>query len=291
MFKYTHLAPHNFLGLEEQTKKPKFKVAILPVPYEATTTYQKGARQGPWAIIEASRQVEFYDMELKREIIKDVLIDTLPELEPSSNGPKEVVAQIEKAVKQIIDNDFFPLMLGGEHSITLGSISVLTKKYKKFSVLQIDAHTDLRDSYEGSRYNHACVMRRIWELGCRVTSVGIRSTTEEDQKFLSKKKAAVFYDNEFKIDEVVRSLGDNVYITIDLDGFDPAFVPAVGTPEPGGLSWKQVTGLIRAVAKNRKVIGADVVELAPIPGQVTSDFLAAKLVYKVIGYISEGTFK
>ncbi len=263
------------------------RVAVFPVPYDATTSYKGGAREGPMAIIEASRQIEFYDHELKREIIERVAVETLPELAPSSEGPGEVARQIEGATREILKSGAFPLMLGGEHSITLGAVRALRRKYKQLSILQIDAHTDLRNSYEGSRYNHACIMRRLWDIGCRVVAVGIRSGSKEDLDFIAKKKALMFYGNEFDESKVVKGLGQNVYITIDLDGFDPAYVPATGTPEPGGLNWQEVTKLLRAVAKERNIVGADIVELAPIPGQVASDFLAARLAYKIIGYVSE----
>ncbi len=165
-------------------------------------------------------------------------------------------------------------------------VKPLKRKYKKLSVLQIDAHTDLRDSYEGSKYNHACIMRRIWDEGCNVVSVGIRSGTREDLVFVKKNKGVMYFNDTFDIKGVLKGLSEHVYITIDLDGFDPSIMPATGTPEPGGLLWEPVLTLLKEVIKAKHVVGADVVELAPIPGQQASDFLAARLVYKMIGYLS-----
>jgi len=283
---YHRRSPHNFLGLDSQPENPKLKVVIFPVPYDATTSYKGGAREGPWAIIEASRQVELYDIELNIDATETVAIETLPELAPSSDGPREVIEQIEKIGKDIIKQGSFPLMLGGDHPIAIGMARPLKRKYKQLSVLQIDAHTDLRNTYEGSKYSHACPMRRIWEAGCDVVSVGIRSGTKEDLEFVKKKNAVMYFGDRFDVKGVLKGLGENVYITIDLDGFDPSVVPAVGTPEPGGLSWEQVTGLLKEVIKAKNVVGADVVELAPIPGQHASDFLAARLVYKIISFMT-----
>lgn len=284
---YSHRAPHNFLGLEAQPQDPKLKVSILPVPYDATTSYKGGTREGPWAIIEASRQVELFDIELKTDASETTSIETLPELDPSSDGPRVVIEQVEMAVKDIIKRGSFPFMLGGDHPMTIGVVRPLKRKHKQLSVLQIDAHTDLRNTYEGSKYNHACPMRRLWETGCDVTAVGIRSGTKEDLEFVKKKNAVMYFGNRFDVKGVLKGLGENVYITIDLDGFDSSVCPAVGTPEPGGLSWEQVTGLLQEVIKAKNVVGADVVELSPIPGQQASDFLAARLVYKIITYLNQ----
>jgi agmatinase len=285
-FSYPTLEPYNFGGLERQNYKSS-KVVIIPVPYESTTYYMSGTKEGPWAIINASRHMELYDAEDGRNISK-IGIFTLEELEPSKNSPKETISRIENVITQILNDEKFPFMIGGEHSITLGAASAFKKKYSShnLSVLQLDAHTDLRDEFEGTKFHHATVIRRIsQDLKMPITQVGIRSISEEESEYLKEsKKNNIFYDKRFSNEEVINTLKENVYLTLDLDVFDPSFMPSVGTPEPGGLGWYEVLDLIKEVAKNRKIIGADVVELSPIPGFVAPDFLVAKLVYKIIGY-------
>ncbi|MGB9599475.1 MAG: agmatinase [Myxococcota bacterium] len=282
------LIPYNFGGFEERyTKYKKSKVVIFPVPYDATLSYRAGSRNGPSAIISASKALEFYDIELNASPFK-VGIHTSSELEPIMSSPADMIEEIEWASKRFISDGKFLIMLGGEHSISTGVVRNLVKSYKNFSVLQIDAHSDLRYSYEGTKYNHACVMRRIREL-CPAVQVGIRSMCEEEAAFIRKNKIKIFYSEYIKghpeyINEVISHLSENVYITIDLDGLDPSIMPAVGTPEPGGLLWYDILRLLREVFKNRNVVGADVVELSPLPPDISSDFLAAKLVYKLIGY-------
>jgi len=285
-FSYPTLEPYNFGGLERQNYKSS-KVVIIPVPYESTTYYMSGTKEGPWAIINASRHMELYNAEDGRNISK-IGIFTLEELEPSKNSPKETISRIENVITQILNDEKFPLMIGGEHSITLGAASAFKKKYSShnLSVLQLDAHTDLRDEFEGTKFHHATVIRRIsQDLKMPITQVGIRSISEEESEYLKEsKKNNIFYDKRFSNEEVINTLKENVYLTLDLDVFDPSFMPSVGTPEPGGLGWYEVLDLIKEVAKNRKIVGADVVELSPIPGFVAPDFLAAKLIYKIIGY-------
>jgi len=286
-FSYPALEPYNFGGLEKQNYRSS-KVVIIPVPYESTTYYISGTKDGPWAIINASRHMELYDIEKKKDISK-IGIFTLEALEPSKNSPKETTLRIENVIARILSDEKFPLMLGGEHSITLGAVSALKKKYSayNFSVLQLDAHADLRNEFEGTKYHHGCVMRRIsQDLKLPITQVGIRSMSEEETKYIKEaKKNNIFYDKKFSNEEVVSTLKENVYLTLDLDVFDPSFMPSVGTPEPSGLGWNEVLDLIREVAKNRKIVGADVVELSPIPSFIAPDFLAAKLVYKIISYV------
>lgn len=284
MIDYQKLEPFNFLGLEEQNYK-QAKIVIFPVPYSSTTYWQSGTKQGPQAIIDASRHIELYDLELKKDPSKKGIF-TLEMLEPSKNSSKETMVRIEKVVSKLLRDKKLMIMLGGEHSITFGALSAFAKKIKNLSILQLDAHTDLRDEFEGTKYHQACVMRRVRGLGLPVTQVGIRSMDESEANYIKKKKIkTIFYAPNLPVDEIVTTLKKNVYLTLDLDALDPSIMPSVGTPEPGGLGWYEVLDLIREVAKKRKIVGADVVELDPNPGLVAPDFLAAKLVYKIIGYI------
>ncbi|MDO8637960.1 MAG: agmatinase [Candidatus Daviesbacteria bacterium] len=281
---YERLEPFNFGGLEGQDYKSA-KVIIFPVPYSSTTYWNPGTKDGPRALIEASRHLETWDLELKKDISK-CGIYTLDSLAPSKNSPQEVMDQIEKVVSQILKDKKFPLIIGGEHSITYGGVKAFAKN-KNFSVLQFDAHTDLRAEFEGTKYHHGAVMRRIYEdLKIPVTQVGIRSVSEEEVKYIKKsKKENIFYAPSLPIEEIVASLKENVYISFDLDFLDPSIMPSTGTPEPGGFFWYQALELLKAVANQKNIVGADIVELSPIPSLPAPDFLAAKLVYKIIGYI------
>ncbi len=276
--------PYNFGGVVEPTWA-KAKVAVLPIPYESSTSYGGGANKGPAAIIEASRHVELWDLELGKDFSK-LGFFTLPELEADVRGPQAMSGRITETVSQIIKENKWPLILGGEHSITPGVVEAFKKKYKKLSVLQIDAHTDLRDEYQGSPYSHASAMKRVYDLGVPHVAVGIRAVSEEEVVFIKKSNLAknIFYGTDVPIEKIINQLSDEVYLTFDIDGLDPTLVPGTGTPEPGGLGWQQVLDLIKAVAKKRKIVGADIVELAPIPGMPAGDFLTAKLAYKIIGY-------
>jgi agmatinase len=287
----------NFGGLEgEEYATEEVRFSILPVPYDLTSSYVSGARNGPVAIIEASTHMETYDEELCLEPWK-AGIETLPMLEATTLGPGEMVKKVRFEVAGILERGKIPVILGGEHSVTIGLVMALTEIYPDLSVLQLDAHADLRESYQDSPFNHACVARRISEL-CPIVQVGTRSLSSGEAEFLKsmnrKDKPAIkaHYATEIikgvSWGEVVEDLTDDVFITIDLDVFDPSIMPATGTPEPGGLGWYDVLGLLRTVATKKRVVGFDVVELCPIPGNVAPDFLAAKLAYKVMGYINEG---
>jgi len=285
-FSYPSLEPYNFGGLEKQNYRSS-KIVIVPVPYESTTCYISGTKEGPWAIINASRHMELYDIDKEKDISKAGIF-TLEELEPSKNSPKETILRIENVITKILDDGKTPVILGGEHSISLGSISAFKKKYaRNLSVLQLDAHTDLRNEFEGTKFHHGCVMRRVVDdLKLSVTQVGIRSLSEEEANYLKdSKKNNVFYDKKYSTEEVIGTLKENVYLTLDLDVLDPSVMPAVGTPEPGGLDWDEVSNLLKEVSQNRKIVGADIVELSPIPGFIAPNFLAAKLVYKIISYV------
>ncbi|MCX6778060.1 MAG: agmatinase [Candidatus Micrarchaeota archaeon] len=276
------MPPFNFCGIDE-IPYGDCKVVVLPVPYDSTAFYGAGARRGPSAIIDASRNMELYDIGLGFEPA-GFGIHTLPELEPSMAGPLETIERVREAVFEILEDKKFPVILGGEHSITFGAAKAF--KGRKISFLQLDAHSDLRNEFEGTGYGHACVMRRISER-FKTVGVGIRSMCTEEAEFIKEQNLPVFYGNKFKNSDVISKLGDEVYITLDVDVFDPAIMPATGTPEPDGLNWTEVTSLLQEVAKKKNIVGFDVVELAPIPGQSASDFLAAKLAYTLIGHIGK----
>ncbi|MCL4458565.1 MAG: agmatinase [Chloroflexi bacterium] len=257
------------------------------MPYDSTISNTPGTRAGPQAIIDASQDLEHYDSDLGREI-GQVGIHTLPELKPLMGGPRQMIERIEQVVTELAEQDKMVAMLGGEHTITIGAVAALSRRYQPLSVLQLDAHADLRDEYLGSRYTHASVMRRVL-AHCPIVQVGLRSLSKEEAAFLAAGRAKPLFMEEIHqaadwISKVVSSLGENVYVTIDLDVLDPSIMPAVGLSEPDGLTWRQVLALLQAVAQNRKVVGFDVVELCPSQGPKSCAFLAAKLIYKFIGY-------
>jgi agmatinase len=286
------MPPENFGGLpDEHSQYATSRAVIFPVPLERTTSYEHGTRNGPAAILAASRNMELYDEELELEPYKEIGIHTLPAIDTADGTLDEVISEIFTAQLGLLEDDKFTVALGGEHSLTPPLVSATAKKFKNLSVLQIDAHADLRDEYQGNPASHACAMRRVVEV-CPAVQVGIRSLSVEEAQAIPHLRTSVYWAKDIAraplkswIAKVLADLSPNVYLTIDLDGFDPAFVPATGTPEPGGLDWMQVTSLIRAVADHKKIVGMDVVELLPQPGDHASDFLAAKLVYKCLGYI------
>ncbi len=292
MTRYTPMPPENFGGLpEEHSQYATSRAVIFPVPLERTTSYEHGTRNGPAAILAASRNMELYDEELELEPYKEIGIHTLPAIDTADGTLDEVITEIFTAQLGLLEDDKFTVALGGEHSLTPPLVSATAKKFKNLSVLQIDAHADLRDEYHGNPASHACAMRRVVEV-CPAVQVGIRSLSVEEAQAIPHLHTSIYWAKDIArapmkswIAKVLADLSPNVYLTIDLDGFDPAFVPATGTPEPGGLDWMQVTSLIRAVADHKKIVGMDVVELMPQPGDHASDFLAAKLVYKCLGYI------
>jgi agmatinase len=277
-------APYAFMGY--QCPLEESKVAVLQVPYDGTTSFMAGTRYGPHAIISASRQVEFFDNEIGKEAAFELGMHTYDELEPDMGSAEKTVKRVEELADEVLERGKFPVMFGGEHSVSIGMVRALTKKYRNLSVLQIDAHADLRDEYEGTKYNHACAMRRIREHVKAASQVGIRSICKEELDHVKKAKLGEYmhWAPEFDIGKILPQLTDEVYVTIDLDGFDPSECPGVGTPEPGGLKWLQALKLLREVSKKKKIVGFDVVELLPMPGTVQSEFFAAKLAYKLLGY-------
>jgi agmatinase len=283
--------PQTFAALPpEFSDWERARVALLPVPYDGTASYVPGARRGPQAILEASPQLELYDTELQVEPYR-VGITTLPPLDVVID-PEAMLTRVEHAVSEIIQGEKFPVVLGGDHSVTVGIVRALKGRYSSLSVLQLDAHADLREEYQGSRFSHACVARRLVELGCPVVQLGIRSLTREEAQWLRESEAMAVttaYAQELAQDftrafQALDELSSPVYITLDVDVFDPSVMPATGTPEPGGLSWYDVLRVLRGTFERFEVIGCDLVELAPIGGLVAPDFLAARLVYKLIGY-------
>lgn len=281
-----------FLGLTPPHADPETsRVCLLPVPYDLTSTWQKGADRGPAALLDASQEVELYDIATRSEPWREGIATLAPIL--CDGSPEELATLVNHAVTSILRRDqqpSLPVVIGGEHSVSIGAIQATAARYDNLSVLQIDAHGDTRNSYEGSTHNHACVMARAREC-CDVTvAVGIRAIDASEAPGLDA--GHTFYARDIVgnadrswIDQVVDALTDNVYITIDLDAFDPSVIPATGTPEPGGLGWYDVDALLRAVAARRNVVAFDVVELMPIPGHRASEFAAAKLVYQLISMI------
>ena len=266
--------------------------AILPVPYDGTVSYRGGARDGPQAIIEASRYLELYEPDLDLEPAQWG-IATLPALEPDVSGPEANINRVEQVIGTLADASKLPVMLGGEHSLTLGAVRALAQRHPGLSVLQLDAHADMRDSYQGSQYSHACVMRRVREIvgDGSVVQAGIRSISSEEMRHIRDDDLTGVhlytpgqYNDPAAIDELLAGLGETTYVTVDLDALDPSIMPAVGTPEPGGLSWHETLGILRAVARRSRVIGFDVMELAPNEGPTHAAFTAARLTYKLIGY-------
>jgi agmatinase len=286
--KYDHIEPLTFGGnLPEAATFERAKAVILPIPLESTTSYMTGTRNGPREILIASTHMELWDEETNTDI-HSVGIYTLPEMELPFDDMADMMAEIRRVTTAILEHDKFPVILGGEHSITSPVVAAMATKYPGLSVLQIDAHADLRDTYMGTRFNHACAMRRVLEYA-QCTQVGIRSMSTEEASIAPTLPTEIFYDVNMRrdanwIDQVVESLGETVYVTIDCDGMDPAIMPATGTPEPGGLSWFEMLSLLRAVISGRNVVGCDLVELSPLPGIVAPNFLCAKLIYKILTY-------
>jgi agmatinase len=280
--------PFTFGGLlPEESAFEQAQVVILPIPYEQTTTYGTGTKEGPQAIIAASRHMELYDEELDFAAFR-FGIHTLREIETVASGPQAMLERITEVTRDLLRHGKFVIGLGGEHTISFGLVRAFAERFPGLSVLQFDAHADLRDTYQGTPYNHASVLRRISELVPAV-QVGIRSLSREEAEWVKSCGKKLFYAAEVLGSPTIataisEALTDDVYITICLDGLDPSIMPAVGTPEPGGLGWYDVLRIVRRVAETRHIVGFDVVELFPIPGNFAPDFLAAKLVYKVLGY-------
>lgn len=286
---YEHLEPYQFGGvLPEQRTLDQSAAVILPVPFDRTTSYVSGTGHGPRELLIASAQVELWDEEIRTDVHGRGLF-TLPEMDLSSSATLDDAMQaLQRVAGELLEQGKFLVTLGGEHSITSPIVAAAATRHAGVSVLQIDAHADLRDTYLSERHSHACAMRRTLEHAPLV-QVGIRNISEEEVSALSSLRTKIFYDWNMRDDpewmmKVVDALGDTVYVTIDLDGLDPGMMPAVGTPEPGGLSWREATTLLRRTFERKRVVACDVVELCPIPGMASPNFIAAKLVYKLLTY-------
>jgi agmatinase len=288
----------NFLGLEKKySEYAASHIVVVPAPYEHSVSYGGGTRSGPKAILDASHYVEFYDEEMKRELQKEYGIATLPPINFKGKKDKSALTAIETVVRHLLHDGKFVVTLGGEHTISAAPIKAYFEKFPGLSVLHIDAHSDLRTEYEGNSYSHACVMARVCEFldPQRLVQVGIRAQCAEEAHFIDEKHVRTFYAHDIRSgkftsppagwqDAVVEQLTDSVYISFDIDGFDPSIMPATGTPEPNGLYWHETMVLLRKVAKQAKIVGFDVVEFAPIKGLHHADETAAKLVYKILNY-------
>lgn len=283
---FTH--SENFGGINSHYKMAK--VVILPIPYGSTTSYKSGTREGPSSIISASQNLEDFDLELEKDIGK-IGIYTFPEVTPVLSNPLSMIKRVYKISQEIIQDGKIIVVLGGEHSLSLGVARALKERWRDLSVLQFDAHCDLRDTYLGTKYNHACVSRRILEL-CKIVQVGVRSIAQEEFLFIKEDRGIVpiymheIIERDDWMDRISSNLSEAVYITIDLDVLDPGIIPSVGTPEPGGIGWYDLLTVLKGVSKRKRVVGFDVMELCPREGDSSSSYLAAKLVYKLIGYIT-----
>lgn len=273
---------------EQYTALENASIVILPIPYDETSTWIKGADKGPQAILEASYNMEFYDIETQTEVYRQGIYTAPAVTEKAS--PEKMVAAVKAATTQYLDQGKFVVPIGGEHSVSIGAIQAFAEKFDELTILQIDAHTDLRPTYMGSANNHACVMARAREVA-KIVQVGIRSMDRSELAYVEDGQVFYAHDicrqrghsNQWQ-HEVIKQLTGNVYITIDLDGFDPAIVPSTGTPEPGGLLYYEVLDLLKMVGEQVNIVGFDVVELCPNEQSKASDFLAAKLIYQLLSY-------
>ena len=269
---------------QEYSEAEKATIVIIPVAYDGTSTWGKGADKGPTALIEASANMELYDIETDSEVYKKGIFT-----EDTTGGDistAEMIDAVNGTTRYYLENNKFIVVIGGEHSVSIGSIKAHAQHFKDLTVLQLDAHTDLREEYNGSKYNHACVMARAKEF-CPIVQVGIRSMDSSEKE--SMDETSVFFAKEIHnktdwIKKVISKLSKNVYISIDLDVFDPSIMPSTGTPEPGGLLWYEVLELLKTVIEKKNVVGFDVVELCPDDRNSAPDFMAAKLIYKLLSY-------
>ena len=280
-------SPGNFLGYPPNEVEPaSARAVLLPVPYDGTASYRKGARLGPAAILGASRQLEDYDLELDCDP-SELGIFTADPVDPGGAGPEAVVDAVQRAVSAWARPGVLVGVLGGEHTVAVGAARAMSTRFDGLSVLFLDAHADMRDEYQGSRYSHACTARRISET-CDLVQVGVRSAEQGEWDWMrSNRVPVVTWPPDRGMDvaaEVLSHLGDTVYVSIDLDVLDTSVMPAVGTPEPGGMQWHELLSLLKTVGRERKIAGFDVTELAPREGPEASSYTAAKLVYKLIGY-------
>lgn len=283
----------NFLAIEkEYSSFDNSKIAILPAPYEKTTSYGKGTAKGPKAILDASHYVEFFDEETVKEVCFTTGIASMKPLDFKKLHGKKALDLLYYSVKELIDAGKFVITLGGEHSISTAPIQAHFDSYPELSILHFDAHSDLREEYEGSKYSHASFAARVAEFTTKITQVGIRAQCKEEYEFIKAKGINTFYAHEIRntgfddalITKMISTLDKNVYITFDVDYFDPSIMPSTGTPEPNGFYWDETMRLLKRVCSERNLVGFDVVELAPRKDFSFPDFLTAKLIYKILNY-------
>ena len=281
------MIPHNFLALpHDQAALESSRVAIIPVPYDSTTSFRSGSRDGPEAMITASYGLEDYDFELELDV-SEIGIHTTGAIEPHMAGPGPMTERIKSVVGDYLTMGKTIGLLGGEHSITIGSVQAHVETYPDLSVLYLDAHADLRNEYMGTPYGHASAARRAYEC-CPIALAGIRSMCQEEHDFIRENNIPVWYWDPNSLnsswESILDSLSGSVYVSVDLDVLDPALMPAVGTPEPGGLAWHQLVSLLGKVAESRRIVGFGVCELAPADGPPACSYIAAELVYKLVAY-------
>lgn len=274
----------NFGGEEVLYSYDESGIIIIPVPYDATSTYIRGADKGPAAVLEASPALEFYDIETGGEAHKAGIFT----MEPVVTGPdpEEVTTAVYKTVSKLFAEDRFPVVIGGNHTVSIGAFRAAAEAFGSLTILQLDAHSDLRPLYEGSPLNHACVMARARECA-PVVQVGIRSMAADELPFADKERifyAHELWNNRALYSDALEQLSENVYITIDLDVFDPSVMPSTGTPEPGGPDYREIMTFLRRVIDKRNVVGFDVVELCPSETNKAPDFMAAKIIYQLLSY-------
>jgi agmatinase len=284
------LGPHcSFLGLHaSEYDFDSSRAVIIPAPYDGTTTYRAGTREGPRAILAASRELEFFDEETRTEVYRKGIF-TLEELPVNVSSPREMVREVREACEMVLAARKFPVLLGGEHLLSLGMVEAVAARYSDLTILHLDAHSDLREEYQGSTYSNACIMRLALEHASLV-QVGIRSLTAEEFTFIEETKIPCFFAHQLhqfpglwkRIPELISG---NLYISIDLDAFDPSIMPAVGTPEPGGLGWYETLAMLKDAIGRANVVGLDIMELLPVPQHTPSEFFAARLLYKLLSYI------
>lgn len=268
----------------EYSQRQNSGIVVIPVPFDLTSSWLKGADKGPAAIIEASSNMELFDAETGKEVYKKGIFTEKPVI---ADNTSRMVEQVKKKIQEHLAENRFPVTVGGEHSVSIGAFLAFARQFDRVSILHLDAHSDRRDEYENDKYNHACVIARAEEEGLNVVSVGIRSLDVAEKRILSDER--VFMAENIRkdcdwIQKAISKLGNDVYVTIDLDVFDPSILPSTGTPEPGGLGWYDVLDLLKETALRRNVIGFDVVELKPDSNR-HSEFTAAKLIYKFLGYV------
>ena len=275
----------NFAGIEDKIAGFDTAAILLQsIPYDGTSTWGKGADLGFEVFLKAAENMELYDIETDSEVYKEG-IHILDEISEKTS-PEEMYRAVKNKVKELLEYDKFLTFFGGEHSVSIGIIEAFRQKYPNLTVLQLDAHADLRESYMGSEYNHACALHKASKTGPLV-QVGIRSMDSSEKKYVVPERvfyAELMYQQDYWMEDSINKMGDQVYITLDLDVFDPSIMPATGTPEPGGLDWHTVIKYLRKVFETKEIVGFDIVEFAPIDGLTAPGFLVAKLYYKLLSY-------